>query len=86
MDWADSAARRLRDYQGNETVFLTRPGDEFELEYEPRHPLLNRPRLLLTLPDNATPDSVQKFMTDNNFGHLFSDWWQATGDRMFRNL
>ena len=85
---AQAQADRLRQYQAEALAFHTCRGEGdsplVDLLVEPRHPILNRPRLVVTLRGAARPADVEEAFRLCNLSELYQMWWEKSGERAFR--
>lgn len=77
MTYADSAIKRMKEYASAEFAYLRREGD-LSINFEPLHPLLNRPRLVVQCPGDISLDELYHYMLSNGWGHHYNEFVERT--------
>lgn len=78
--FADNAARRIKKYQDEQMHVLRRDGD-WHFEFEPTHELLNGPRLIVTMPVDATAEEAQQKFDEAGWLHVYNRFAACTNHR-----
>lgn len=85
---ADSVVRRLKHYQSQQiaynTIRVEATTPKVTLTFEAHHPILNKPRISITLYGQPTADDVQAVFRAHDADILFQEWCRKAGGPMFR--
>lgn len=85
---ASSVARRLQQYQSQDVTYHTvrnaEPGARVTLTFEKRHPILERPRIVVRLSQDSTLDDVRSTFGFYGLEAVYEDWFQRSGEYVFR--